>query len=347
MPVGKLLGKGTYGCVYDTEFKCAVSNEPEYASKVTIDNEALALEVKYSKMLYKAEKKAGVKKGTYFIGVERPCKLIYSEYVRHNVKKCEASKVKAMIDKGKTNKLVVVFTPKLNGGDYTKFEWKDLSITDIWGVWLHLWKGLDLMHSEAGLLAYDIKQNNIMMSEELKPKYAKIYGKYLDKKSLNRIKQVEGKDVVNYVPKFIDFGLSKKINMKPKEIEAMVTSYKTWSEAVKKSNQGKMFSRDISRDNLYKNFKKAKNNKDLETFMKSIDIFALAKMILRPLIIIENGKKSILKDEAATNMYIKALEGCPNVLKLLNKCMDPDYSERPSTQQIIKYLRKNIKTNTK
>lgn len=347
MPIGKLLGQGHYGCVYDTEFACKVSNELEYATKVTVNNEDLEEEVKFSKKLYKAEKENNVPKGTYFIGVERPCELQKVEYVRHGVKNCQAPKVKDLIVSNKTNKLVAVFTPKINGSDYRSFEWSKMSIPEIWAVWLHLWKGLHIMHEDAGMIAYDIKHNNIMMSNELKPKYAKIYGKYHDKKSIQKIIKEEGKDSITSVPKYIDFGLSKKINMSTKDIEYMVTNYKRWSEKLRKTNQGKLFSRDTTRENLYKNFKLAKKNKDLKQYMKSIDIFALAKTILRPYHLINQGKNSPLKTEADTKQYIKALKACPNILKLFEKCMDPVYSNRPTSVYIIRHLKKSISANKK
>lgn len=249
---GKILGQGTYGCVYDNVFQCQnmlnqaikVGNK-EYATKVIGDPDSLTGELNISKKLYNAESKARKKKGSYFVGIEGKCKISPSEYSRENVYgTCKVKAIKKeQCKKGDADKCDVyaTFTPLLIGKEYLKFDFKQLSENDILRLWIHLFEGLDIMHKYAGIIHADIKNDNVFVAKE-------------------------GRD---HVPKFIDFGLSFPNTLKGSQVKDHFEQYKVahvWDHSWK---------------NLVKNIDLAVKRKEEKQFLNSVDNFALAQMIFQ------------------------------------------------------------------
>lgn len=242
---GKILGQGTYGCVYDEVFSCKntakqiikVGNK-NYATKVVGDPSDLTEELSNSKKLYNAEKRANHKKGTYFVGVEGKCEIIETDLKKKVFGTCRVSFVKSCKKDAESCDAVATFTPLLTGNDYVRFNFKKLSRNDILKMWIHLYEGLKLMH-KAGIVHFDIKNDNIFINKEGS----------------------------KFVPKFVDFGLSFSNTLKGNALVKQFREYDVehvWDHSLK---------------NLKKNYNLAISRKEEKKYLRTLDSFSMIKYV--------------------------------------------------------------------
>jgi serine/threonine protein kinase len=170
----KLLGDGSFGCVFQPNIKCNkntinllnIKSSKQKVSKIFIDNESVETENKFAKLVYKWDKS-----GQYFVVPEKICKTKLSN-VKKNSKYSECTNLKyvnteyvsqiVMRHEGidlKTIFKTITNKPAIVPFDITSLERFPLS------KWISLLgnvlEGINILH-ENGYAHLDIKVDNIL-----------------------------------------------------------------------------------------------------------------------------------------------------------------------------------------
>jgi len=155
----KLIGEGTYGCVFYPGINCkGTIDTPNYVTKLQKNANSIKNEWAISQRITKL---AGYKQ--FFAPIIKQCRVhITKEREREEVQKCRVLKDHTPNDTYVSNKMRYV--GDLTLGKYLKN--RNTSINEYWRTHKHILKGLALLSANS-IIHYDLKENNIMYDEKI------------------------------------------------------------------------------------------------------------------------------------------------------------------------------------
>lgn len=157
---GKLLGQGTYGCVFSPGFQCAsrgsskdhtLQRNKKIVSKVQINDNTSQNEIHIGKQIQKIPNAK-----QYFQVLEQACPVKINQLQDNDIKKCE-------LDTIKHSKLVMLSLPFIEGTH--PIAWlrtKNDPVKRLKKIMQHLATGLVKLQ-EIGIIHHDIKNDNILV----------------------------------------------------------------------------------------------------------------------------------------------------------------------------------------
>lgn len=163
---GRMLGQGSYGCVFAPGFQCAshgsdsthvLSRNKKTVSKVQVDNETSQNEIAIGKILSTIPENTA-----YFQVLQESCPVFLEQLRDEDVKQCEVGLSSSTTDS--SNKMLMLTLPFIEGKH--PLEWlrtKHNPISHFQKLILHLGEGLVKLQS-AGIVHRDLKNDNILVT---------------------------------------------------------------------------------------------------------------------------------------------------------------------------------------